>query len=86
MLRRSHVDSTMIETTHQYHAREYVAKMELTDVDMIATVSGDGLFNEVIEGSCVCVCVCASSACACASTLNISNEPFCTFGLNRTES
>jgi 2-polyprenyl-6-methoxyphenol hydroxylase-like FAD-dependent oxidoreductase len=34
-------------TTHQYHARDVVMALDLSTVDGIATVGGDGLFSEV---------------------------------------
>jgi sphingosine kinase len=51
MFALSHVDATMVETTHANHAKEHVQGCTLDDLgNGIATISGDGLLNEVIQG------------------------------------
>ncbi|KAF5315834.1 hypothetical protein D9611_004729 [Ephemerocybe angulata] len=43
-------DLTVVRTTHHGHAFDYVKDLELDKVDAIATVSGDGLIHEVLNG------------------------------------
>ena len=40
----------MISATHQGHAREVAAALELGKYSACVTVSGDGLINEVLNG------------------------------------
>lgn len=40
----------VILTTHRNHAKEYIQDMDITSVDSIAVMSGDGLMHEVFNG------------------------------------
>ena len=45
-----HIAAEVISTTHQGHAREVAAAVELGKYSACVTVSGDGLLNEVLNG------------------------------------
>lgn len=51
MLKLAKVDYDVIETTHQGHAEEYFQTVPLDLIkDGIVSVSGDGMFSEIING------------------------------------
>jgi len=50
MFNQAGIETTVMETTHQGHAQEIVAEADLSSIDGIVCVSGDGLMVEVVNG------------------------------------
>lgn len=46
------IQITQIPTTHRNHAYELVRDMDMTGVDVVVCVGGDGTIHEVINGWC----------------------------------
>eukprot|EP00050_Salpingoeca_kvevrii_P001306 m.166882 g.166882 ORF g.166882 m.166882 type:complete len:634 (+) comp10342_c0_seq2:2291-4192(+) len=46
----THIDYKVIQTEYAGHAKEIAAGLDVSEHDAIATVSGDGLFHEIING------------------------------------
>ena len=50
MLEKAHVELTVTETQRAMHAHEIAQGLGVKEFDGIVTVSGDGLFHEVVNG------------------------------------
>eukprot|EP00048_Salpingoeca_helianthica_P011411 m.164580 g.164580 ORF g.164580 m.164580 type:complete len:541 (+) comp15225_c0_seq3:2695-4317(+) len=50
VLDRALVDVTVIQTTHAGHATEYMQSVDIAQYDGYATISGDGLLHEALNG------------------------------------
>jgi diacylglycerol kinase family enzyme len=47
---RALVDVTVVQTTHAGHAKEFMTTVDISQFDGFATVSGDGLLHEALNG------------------------------------